>query len=128
MEVLNAIAVILTIVSSGISIYLFVSERHHRGGGRSESAVTSNPTIDAGAPPHEHPTARSDSPEKPSRTGAVPAWQQGLHKAVSGFWALIGFACLSEGMTYGDGFLLLLSGLFFWLAYKLWPSSQALVT
>jgi hypothetical protein len=119
MDVINAVAAILTIVTSGISIYLFVSERRRRG---DRAAARPAP---AAAPPCKPKATAESGDGKAGETGSLGGVERTLHKVAAGFWGVLGFACLSEGATYGDGILLLLAGLFFWLAYKLWPTSGA---
>ncbi len=107
MEVLNVVGVILGIVSSAISIYVFFIDRPRRRAQHAEQVMHASPKP---APPP--PTADEETASRGftlSKVGAV-------------FWGVLGFGCLSEGMTFGEPFLLVLGGLFFWLAYKMWKS------
>lgn len=124
MDMINAVAAILTIITSGISIYLFVSERRRRG---NRPPARPADAVPSALPPCKPKAAVKSDEAEAGRPASSDGVERTLHKIAAGFWGVLGFACLSEGLTYGDGILLLLAGLFFWLAYKLWPKSGTAV-
>lgn len=118
MEVLNVLGLILGIVSSAISIYVFFIERPRRRAQPAEETVHVPPQ-----PARRQQTASSPPPPPPApetQQAAPAAGGFSLGKAGAMIWGLLGFGCLSEGMTFGEPFLMVLGGGFLWLAYKMW--------
>lgn len=116
MEVLNVAGLILGIISSAISIYVFFIDRPRRKAqqaGQSQQA----PRQDA---PGQQRQAPPPPPNGPNAKGEPASRGFSLSKLGAVFWGLLGFLCLSEGATFGEPFLLLLGGVFGWLAYKMW--------
>ena len=117
MEILNVVGVILGIVSSAISIYVFFIDRPRR------RARQADHTAHAPPPPRQqaaHP-APPPPPQPPaSEPAEATAGGVSLGKIGAVIWGVLGFMCLSEGATFGEPFLMMLGGGFLWLAYKMW--------
>ena len=111
MEVLNVLGLILGIISSVISIYVFVIDRRKR----QPSATPARSRQHASAP--AEPTPGQPQPSA-GRAGSIVT----LARVGAVFWGVLGFLCLAEGSSYGEPLLLMLGALFFWLAYKMWKA------
>ena len=113
MEVLNVAGLILGIISSAISIYVFFIDRPRR---KAQQAGQSQQ-----APRQDLPRQQGQAPPPPPKPEGEPTSSGfSLSKLGAVFWGVLGFLCLSEGATFGEPFLLVLGGVFGWLAYKRW--------
>lgn len=116
MEILNVAGLILGIISSAISIYVFFIDRPRR-----KAQQTGHPASAPSRPPRPEASASTAPPPAPASGQSAPAaGGVTLSKIGAVIWGVLGFLCLSEGTTFGEPFLLLLGGGFLWLAYKMW--------
>ena len=113
-EIIAIIGGILGIITSGITIYTFVSERRQRN---ANATIHSLPPQAASPSPRPRAKAASTAPP-PSSVSQKSGFSLG--RLASVFWGVIALICLQEGATFGEPFLIIIGIGFFYPAYIMW--------
>lgn len=107
MDVLNPIGLILGIISSAMSIYVFIQKRMHPA-----------PMGQPSRPPQQPPPAAAASAAEPQ--ASIRPFSLRLRHVSAAIWVVLGLGCIAEAMTFGEPVLLIFGCGFLLLARYCW--------